>query len=133
MLADPIGTVCLRVIFFMNRFRKLGFTHYNGGLQVHSSRLNVVLHAYLAGIPLFQNCAIWNRFPHWHGCKLLFTELRGPRRVGSFALNDGAPVKAAPFFFGLCGATDAPFIPPVGPHRKGSWPTFVESTTSGIV
>jgi CRP/FNR family cyclic AMP-dependent transcriptional regulator len=28
----------------MNRFRKLGFIHYNGGLQVHSSLLNVVLH-----------------------------------------------------------------------------------------
>jgi CRP/FNR family transcriptional regulator, cyclic AMP receptor protein len=28
----------------MNRFRKMGFIHYNGGLQVHSSLLNVVLH-----------------------------------------------------------------------------------------
>jgi CRP/FNR family cyclic AMP-dependent transcriptional regulator len=28
----------------MNRFRKLGFIHYNGGLQVDSSLLNVVLH-----------------------------------------------------------------------------------------
>jgi CRP/FNR family cyclic AMP-dependent transcriptional regulator len=28
----------------MNRFRKLGFIHYNGGWQVHSSLLNVVLH-----------------------------------------------------------------------------------------
>jgi hypothetical protein len=27
-----------------NKFRKLGFIHYNGGLQVHSSLLNVVLH-----------------------------------------------------------------------------------------
>jgi hypothetical protein len=34
----------LTVSFFMNRFRKLGFIHYNGGLQVHSSLLNVVLH-----------------------------------------------------------------------------------------
>jgi transposase len=37
-----------RVSFFMNRFRKLGFRHYaggvEGGLQVHSSLLNVVLH-----------------------------------------------------------------------------------------
>ena len=33
-----------RVSFFMNRFRKLGFIHYNGGLQVHRSLLNVVLH-----------------------------------------------------------------------------------------
>jgi CRP/FNR family transcriptional regulator, cyclic AMP receptor protein len=28
----------------MNKFRKLGFIHYNGGLQVHKSLLNVVLH-----------------------------------------------------------------------------------------
>jgi hypothetical protein len=27
----------------MNRFRKMGFIHYNGGLQVHSSLLTVVL------------------------------------------------------------------------------------------
>jgi len=26
------------------KFRKLGFIHYNGGLQVHNSLLNVVLH-----------------------------------------------------------------------------------------
>ena len=44
MLAEMIGTTRSRVSFFMNRFRKLGFIHYNGGLQVHSSLLNVVLH-----------------------------------------------------------------------------------------
>ncbi len=43
-LASMIGTTRSRVSFFMNRFRKLGFIHYNGGLQVHSSLLNVVLH-----------------------------------------------------------------------------------------
>ena len=45
-LADMIGTTRSRVSFFMNRFRKLGFVHYNGGssLQVHSSLLSVVLH-----------------------------------------------------------------------------------------
>jgi CRP/FNR family cyclic AMP-dependent transcriptional regulator len=43
-LADMIGTTRSRVSFFMNRFRKLGFIHYNGGLQVHSSLLNIVLH-----------------------------------------------------------------------------------------
>ena len=33
------------VSFFMNKFRKLGFIHYNGGgLEVHSSLLNLVLH-----------------------------------------------------------------------------------------
>jgi CRP/FNR family transcriptional regulator, cyclic AMP receptor protein len=43
-LAEMIGTTRSRVSFFMNRFRKLGFIHYNGGLQVNSSLLNVVLH-----------------------------------------------------------------------------------------
>jgi CRP-like cAMP-binding protein len=43
-LAEIIGTTRSRVSFFMNRFRKMGFIHYNGGLEVHSSLLNVVLH-----------------------------------------------------------------------------------------
>ena len=43
-LAEMVGTTRSRVSFFMNRFRKLGFIDYNGGLQVHSSLLNVVLH-----------------------------------------------------------------------------------------
>jgi CRP-like cAMP-binding protein len=43
-LAEMIGTTRSRVSFFMNKFRKLGFIHYNGGLQVHSSLLSIVLH-----------------------------------------------------------------------------------------
>jgi CRP/FNR family transcriptional regulator, cyclic AMP receptor protein len=43
-LAEMVGTTRGRVSFFMNRFRKLGFVRYNGGLEVHSSLLNVVLH-----------------------------------------------------------------------------------------
>ena len=43
-LAEMIGTTRFRVSFFMNKFRKLGFIEYNGGLTVHSSLLNVVLH-----------------------------------------------------------------------------------------
>jgi CRP-like cAMP-binding protein len=43
-LADMIGTTRSRVSFFMNKFRRLGFIHYNGGIQVHSSLLNLVLH-----------------------------------------------------------------------------------------
>ena len=44
-LAEMVGTTRSRVSFFMNRFRKLGFVHYNGGgFQVHSSLLSVVLH-----------------------------------------------------------------------------------------
>jgi CRP-like cAMP-binding protein len=43
-LAGIVGTTRPRVSFFMNRFRKLGFIDYNGGLKIHSSLLNVVLH-----------------------------------------------------------------------------------------
>jgi CRP/FNR family cyclic AMP-dependent transcriptional regulator len=43
-LAEMVGTTRSRVNFFMNRFRKSGFIRYNGGLEVHSSLLNVVLH-----------------------------------------------------------------------------------------
>ena len=43
-LASIVGTTRSRINFFMNRFRKLGFIEYNGGLEVHSSLLNVVLH-----------------------------------------------------------------------------------------
>jgi CRP-like cAMP-binding protein len=43
-LAEIIGTTRSRVSFFMNRFRKMGFIDYNGGLEVYSSLLNVVLH-----------------------------------------------------------------------------------------
>jgi CRP-like cAMP-binding protein len=43
-LAEMVGTTRGRVNFFMNRFRKLGFVRYNGGLEVHPSLLNVVLH-----------------------------------------------------------------------------------------
>jgi CRP-like cAMP-binding protein len=43
-LAEMVGTTRSRVSFFMNKFRKLGFIEYNGGLNVHSSLLNIVLH-----------------------------------------------------------------------------------------
>src|SRR6202140_4086348 len=47
-LAEMIGTTRSRVSFFMNKFRKLGFIEYNGGIEggieVHTSLLNVVLH-----------------------------------------------------------------------------------------
>src|SRR5579863_6351674 len=46
-LAEMIGTTRSRVSFFMNKFRKLGFIEYNGGIEglhVHSSLLNIVLH-----------------------------------------------------------------------------------------
>ena len=43
-LADMIGTTRSRVSSFMNKFRKLGLIDYNGGIEVHSSLLNVVLH-----------------------------------------------------------------------------------------
>jgi CRP/FNR family transcriptional regulator, cyclic AMP receptor protein len=43
-LAEIIGTTRPRVNFFMNKFRKLGFIKYNGGLQINTSLLSVVLH-----------------------------------------------------------------------------------------
>jgi CRP/FNR family transcriptional regulator, cyclic AMP receptor protein len=43
-LAEMIGTTRSQVNFFMNKFRKLGFIHYNGGLKIHNSLLSVVLH-----------------------------------------------------------------------------------------
>jgi CRP-like cAMP-binding protein len=43
-LADMVGTTRSRVSFFMNKFRKLGFIEYKGGLKIHSSLLNIVLH-----------------------------------------------------------------------------------------
>jgi CRP-like cAMP-binding protein len=43
-LAEMIGTTRSRASFFMNRFRKLGFIDYNGGIHVHKSLLNVILH-----------------------------------------------------------------------------------------
>jgi len=42
-LAAMVGTTRSRVSYFMNRFRKMGFIHYNGGLEVHSALLTVVL------------------------------------------------------------------------------------------
>ena len=43
-LAEMVGTTRSRVNFFMNKFRRLGFIDYNGGLEVHASLLNMVLH-----------------------------------------------------------------------------------------
>lgn len=44
MLAGIIGTTQSRIKFFMNKFQKLGFIKYDGGLHVHNSLLSVVLH-----------------------------------------------------------------------------------------
>jgi len=43
-LAEMVGTTRSRVNFFMNKFRKLGFIEYNGGLRINSSLLSIVLH-----------------------------------------------------------------------------------------
>jgi CRP/FNR family transcriptional regulator, cyclic AMP receptor protein len=45
VLAEMVGTTRPRISGFMNKFRKLGFVNYNGGLHIHSSLLNVLLHA----------------------------------------------------------------------------------------
>jgi hypothetical protein len=39
-----VGTTRSRVNFFMNKFRKLGFIEYNGGLKINDSLLSIVLH-----------------------------------------------------------------------------------------
>ena len=43
-LAEMVGTTRSRINFFMNKFRKLGFIEYNGGLKVNGALLSVVLH-----------------------------------------------------------------------------------------
>ena len=42
VLAEMVGTTRPRVNFFMNRFRKLGFIDYDGGLEVHQSLRKVL-------------------------------------------------------------------------------------------
>jgi CRP/FNR family cyclic AMP-dependent transcriptional regulator len=43
-LAEMVGTTRSRVNFFMNKFRKLGYVKYNGGLEINHSLLTIVLH-----------------------------------------------------------------------------------------
>lgn len=43
-LSEMVGTTRSRVSYFMNKFRKLGFIEYNGGICVHDSLLRVILH-----------------------------------------------------------------------------------------
>jgi CRP-like cAMP-binding protein len=43
VLAEMIGTTRSRVNFFMNKFRRLGFIDYNGGLKINNALLTVVL------------------------------------------------------------------------------------------
>jgi len=42
-LAERIGITRSKVSYFMNRFRKLGFIRYKGGIEVNPSLLSVVL------------------------------------------------------------------------------------------
>jgi CRP/FNR family transcriptional regulator, cyclic AMP receptor protein len=41
-LAEMVGTTRSRINFFMNKFRKQGFIHYNGGLKVHGSLARIL-------------------------------------------------------------------------------------------
>src|SRR5579872_3125168 len=43
-LAEMVGATRSRVNFFMNKFRKLGYIEYNGGLTINTSLLSIVLH-----------------------------------------------------------------------------------------
>jgi CRP-like cAMP-binding protein len=42
-LADMVGTTRSRVNLFMNRFKRLGYIEYSGGLKVHDSLVKVIL------------------------------------------------------------------------------------------
>ena len=44
VLAARVGTTRPRINAFMNKFRKLGFIDYNGGIRVHNSLLNIIVH-----------------------------------------------------------------------------------------
>jgi CRP-like cAMP-binding protein len=44
ILAEMVGTTRSRVNYFMNKFRRLGFIEYNGGIRIHDALLSVVLH-----------------------------------------------------------------------------------------
>ena len=44
ILAEMVGTTRPRVNYFMNKFRRLGFIEYNGGIQINEALLSVVLH-----------------------------------------------------------------------------------------
>ena len=44
MLAEMVGTTRPHITRFMSKFKKLGFIDYNGGLEVHSSLINMTLH-----------------------------------------------------------------------------------------
>jgi hypothetical protein len=50
-----VGTTRARVNFFMNRFRQLGLIDYNGGLEVHSSLLDIVLHDWMVATQKFRH------------------------------------------------------------------------------
>jgi CRP-like cAMP-binding protein len=43
-LAEMVGTTRSRVNFFMNKFKKLGYIEYSGGLRINDSLLGIVLH-----------------------------------------------------------------------------------------
>ena len=43
-LAQMVGTTRPHINRFMNKFRKLGFIHYNGGLEIHNSLVDMTLH-----------------------------------------------------------------------------------------
>jgi CRP-like cAMP-binding protein len=43
-LAGMVGTTRSHINLFMNKFKKLGFIKYDGGLQINDSLLSVVLH-----------------------------------------------------------------------------------------
>ena len=43
-IAEMVGTTRSRVNLFMNKFKKLGFIEYNGGLKVNPSLMTIIVH-----------------------------------------------------------------------------------------
>ena len=43
-LAEMVCTTRPRINFFMNKFRRLGFIEFNGGLKINNSLISIVLH-----------------------------------------------------------------------------------------
>jgi hypothetical protein len=87
ILAEMAGTTRSRVSLFMNKPRKLGFISYNGGLEVHSSLLNIVLHDAEVGLKEGRDCGRRNP-PNqtWFNWELAFVVAMA-RSNSTFARN----------------------------------------------
>jgi Crp-like helix-turn-helix protein len=87
-LAEMIGTTRSRVNFFMNKFRRLGFIEYNGGLRVRSSLLMLFFTSNLStrrsGVPTDNHIQITQRYVDRASCPAHLVEYR---RVATAAVT----------------------------------------------